>query len=102
VDARRDLILRAWQQRWTETGPSQSLSLENLVGLMRRESQLQPDLSSLYFAGADVDHPFFLENDRLALGISVLPEDAEKAGQVKQRPFVKTSPAQEPRSLPCS
>jgi mannose-6-phosphate isomerase-like protein (cupin superfamily) len=86
ADARRDLILRAWQQRWTETGLSQSLSLENLVGLMRRESQLQPYLSSLYFAGADVDHPFFLENDRLALGISVLPQDAEKASQVKQHP----------------
>jgi quercetin dioxygenase-like cupin family protein len=53
---------------------------------MRERSLSKPYLSSLYFAGADVDHPFFLKNETVAIGISVLPEDAEKAGKRKCHP----------------
>ena len=40
----------------------------------------------MYFAGADVDHPFFLQSDALGVGIAVLPEDAAKALTRKRHP----------------
>ncbi|MEW6743202.1 MAG: RHS repeat-associated core domain-containing protein [Planctomycetota bacterium] len=43
-------------------------------------------MSSVYFAGSDVDHPFFLRNDRVAVGVSVFPEDAAKAAAAKRHP----------------
>lgn len=53
---------------------------------MKTESKDSPYLSSLYFAGADVDHPYFLENQQIALGLAVLPEDSAKAGKPKIHP----------------
>ena len=40
----------------------------------------------MYFAGADVDHPYFLQSDALGIGIAVLPEDAAKALTRKRHP----------------
>ena len=62
------------------------ISLDLLVSLMRQRSQGKRFLSSIYFAGAEGDHPYFLKNDKFALGISVLPEDAPKAGISKCHP----------------
>ncbi len=60
--------------------------LSELISVMRNESRSRPDLSSLYFAGADVDHRYFLRTDSLAIGIAVLPEGAEKAAHWKRHP----------------
>jgi mannose-6-phosphate isomerase-like protein (cupin superfamily) len=60
--------------------------LARLVALMKRESVSNGALSCMYFAGAREDHPYFLATDRLAIGISVLPEDSEKAGVSKRHP----------------
>src|ERR1700730_18219737 len=60
--------------------------LSQLISLMRHESRGHPDLSSLYFAGVDVDHRYFLRTDSLAIGIAVLPEGAEKAAHWKRHP----------------
>jgi mannose-6-phosphate isomerase-like protein (cupin superfamily) len=57
-----------------------SVLLECLVSLMKERSREKGFLSSLYFAGAEDDHPFFFKNTKIAVGISVLPEDAAKAG----------------------
>jgi hypothetical protein len=83
---RRDLIREAWGERSTENGLVQSLSLDDLISFMKKESQRSPFLSSLYFAGTNVDHPYFLENTKIAIGISVLPEDSLKAGLKKRHP----------------
>ncbi|HEX7186045.1 MAG TPA: cupin domain-containing protein [Thermoanaerobaculia bacterium] len=63
--------------------------LDRLLSLMRREGEANKNLASLYFAGADVDHPFFLKNDKVAVGLSVLPQDSEKAGISKRHPHQK-------------
>jgi hypothetical protein len=55
------------------------LDLMALVRLMRGRSQEHAYVSSLYFAGVEVDHPYFLRTDRVALGIAVLPEDRQTA-----------------------
>jgi quercetin dioxygenase-like cupin family protein len=59
---------------------------ETLFRLMRERSAAHPYLSSLYFAGAESDHPYFLRTDKVALGIAVLPEDAPKAGRWRRHP----------------
>jgi mannose-6-phosphate isomerase-like protein (cupin superfamily) len=73
----REALLRT-MFREADCGP---VALARLLALMRERHQ-----SSLYFAGAEGDHPFFLQNDRIGLGLSVLPEDAAKAGLQKRHP----------------
>ena len=70
-------------------GGEQGVSLGDLVALMKETSASKRYLSSLYFAGAEGDHPYFLKNDRVAMGLAVLPEDAEKAGLSKRHPHQK-------------
>ncbi len=70
-------------------GGEQGVSLGDLVAVMKEESRSKGYLSSLYFAGAEGDHPYFLKNDRVAMGLAVLPEDAEKAGLSKRHPHQK-------------
>ena len=53
---------------------------------MRTESEMKPYLSYLYFAGANGDHPYFLKNDRIAIGLAVLPQDEKKPQISKQHP----------------
>ncbi len=60
---------------------SEGLTLDSLVGLMRSRGP-----SSLYFAGADRDHPYFLHTDRIAIGLSALPEDEPKSKRPKRHP----------------
>ena len=67
----------------------QEVALGDLVAVMKEESRSKGYLSSLYFAGAEGDHPYFLKNDRVAMGLAVLPEDAEKAGLSKRHPHQK-------------
>ena len=66
--------------------PSPAVGLPQLADLIREQAARFPQLTSLYFAGADADHPYFLQNSRVAIGISVLPEDAPKAGVAKRHP----------------
>jgi mannose-6-phosphate isomerase-like protein (cupin superfamily) len=68
-------------------GLSNGITLDDLVSHMKESSIRNKYLSSLYFAGADVDHPFFLNNKKIAIGLSVLPEDSEKAGVAKLHPY---------------
>ena len=82
--ARKKLIKKAFKNN-SEQEPA-SLSFASLISSMKKKSQSKPFLSSLYFAGAIGDHPFFLQNDKIAIGISVLPEDSEKAGLSKCHP----------------
>lgn len=84
---RKELILNCWGERWEDERLVQSLDLEKLVFQMKAASIQHPYLSSLYFAGMKVDHPFFLENSRFALGIAVLPEDSTKASLPKRHPY---------------
>ena len=67
-------------------GGGPEVALGDLVAVMKEESGSKGYLSSLYFAGAEGDHPYFLKNDRVAMGLAVLPEDAEKAGLRKRHP----------------
>ena len=85
-DQRCNLILKLWQRNQTTHGGKGFLRLDDLLREMRSASVQAPFLSSLYFSGADVDHPFFLKSDDIALGLAVLPQDAEKAGQAKRHP----------------
>jgi quercetin dioxygenase-like cupin family protein len=85
-EARRDLIERARSDRWIGSNLLQSIDFDKLISLMKSESREHSYLSSLYFAGADVDHPYFLENQQVALGLAVLPEDSAKAAQPKRHP----------------
>lgn len=62
------------------------LTLDRLVRLMKDRSAQWPKLSSLYFVGADRDHPFFMRTDRMAIGLSVLPEDEPKSSTPKRHP----------------
>jgi mannose-6-phosphate isomerase-like protein (cupin superfamily) len=78
---RENLLRAAFQE--AERGP---VVLDRLLALMKEQSLKVEHLSSLYFAGAEGDHPFFLKSDRVALGLSVLPEDAAKAGLRKRHP----------------
>ncbi len=74
---RAQLIEDAYRRK----SESSVLSLASLAWLMRERSGEHPYLSSVYFAGAEVDHPYFLQNEKIAIGIAVLPEDAAKAGR---------------------
>jgi len=81
---RQILLEKAWRQGRQEPGSRAAACLSHLVSIMKEESKRKGYLSSIYFAGADVDHPYFLKNEQVAIGLAVLPEDAEKAGQPKR------------------
>jgi quercetin dioxygenase-like cupin family protein len=82
---RKSLLECVWERIPAGEGLP-ALSLDQLIALMKERSASKSYLSSIYFAGADIDHPFFLKNDKVAIGIAVLPEDAEKAGKRKRHP----------------
>lgn len=64
----------------------QGMTLDALVALMRSRSTASHGLTSLYFAGADGDHPYFLRTDKVAFGLSVLPEDEWRSSREKLHP----------------
>jgi len=83
----RDLLLRkAHAETLAADKAVSGLSLEHLISAMKEGSKRDSFLSSIYFAGAEEDHSFFLKNDKVAIGLSVLPEDAHKAGLSKRHP----------------
>ena len=84
--ARERLIRGAWDETPSGSVSPRALHLPELVAAMKQQGKITPDLACLYFAGADVDHPYFLQNTALAFGISVLPENAEKAAKSKRHP----------------
>ena len=86
-DVQREILLEAWGERWAGERLIQSVDLQKLIAIMKKQSLTYPYLSSLYFAGSEVDHPFFLENTKVALGMSILPQDAAKAGAPKRHPY---------------
>ncbi len=55
------------------------IQLEVLINLMKEKSSIHKHLSSIYFAGYEGDHPYFLQNEKIAIGIAVLPEDLDKS-----------------------
>ena len=83
---RKTLLEDAFRLSGTESNPALAVALPQLVNLIKQRAARCPGLTSLYFAGAETDHPFFLQNSRVAVGISVLPEDAPKAGRTKRHP----------------
>lgn len=84
--SRQQLLEQACGQENPEPGTRAALSLDGLIAAMKEGSKADDYLACLYFAGADVDHPFFLKNDAVAIGVSVLPQDAAKAGLRKRHP----------------
>jgi len=83
---RKRMLIKLWKMREGEDIKSESLRLDELIARMRKEAVKNSMLSSLYFAGSEVDHPYFLENDKIAVGLSVLPQDEEKAGKHRKHP----------------
>ena len=67
-------------------GDRKFMALRDLIALLKERGRDDKDLSYLYFAGAEGDHPYFLLNDRIAIGIAVLPEDAAKTRVSKRHP----------------
>jgi Arc/MetJ-type ribon-helix-helix transcriptional regulator/quercetin dioxygenase-like cupin family protein len=82
---RAKLLAEAWNNGATPAG-LKALMLPALVAAMRQSHQTSHPSTSMYFAGADVDHPYFLQSDALGVGIAVLPEDAAKALVRKRHP----------------
>ncbi len=85
-DLRQRLLKDLWKTKQKDGKTIHSIELDELLLSMKNESIKHPFISSLYFAGSDVDHPFFLENNKIAAGIAVLPEDTKKAGLRKKHP----------------
>lgn len=83
---RKQLLESVWQDSLQAGTNYPSIDLDSLVARIRQSCMQSPFLSSLYFAGADVDHPYFLKNNALAVGLAVLPEDSQKAGRPKRHP----------------
>jgi mannose-6-phosphate isomerase-like protein (cupin superfamily) len=83
---RAELIENAWRKRSANDSKLASLKLSALVAAMKQSSATATPSTSMYFAGADVDHPYFLQSDALGFGIAVLPEDAAKAKLRKRHP----------------
>lgn len=82
--ARERLLRDALTTDGLPTG--RSVLLPQVVRLMKERSLINPVLSSLYFAGSQVDHPYFLQNDDVAVGLAVLPEDEPKSRAPKRHP----------------
>lgn len=85
-NVRKNILLEVWREYNLKSGKKQAIDLQHLIDIMKEKSQIHPYLSSIYFAGSDVDHPFFLKNTKVAFGIAILPEDNEKAGIPKRHP----------------
>jgi Arc/MetJ-type ribon-helix-helix transcriptional regulator len=85
-DRRARLLEQAWRNGTQNRPAPAALTLPALVAAMRASSPCDQPSTSLYFAGADVDHPYFLQSDALGIGIAVLPEDAAKALTRKRHP----------------
>lgn len=83
---RKRLLESVWQESQKAGADYPSIDLDALLARIRQSCMQSPFLSSLYFAGADVDHPYFLKNKALAVGLAVLPEDSQKAGHPKRHP----------------
>jgi hypothetical protein len=84
--AQQRILEVAWRHSLERGDECPSLDIDSLVASMRESCKDASFLSSLYFAGADVDHPYFLKNKAIAVGIAVLPEDVEKAGRPRRHP----------------
>ena len=85
-ERRARLLEQAWRNgTQNHSGPA-ALTLQSLVAAMRESGRCDQPSTSMYFAGADVDHPYFLQSDALGIGIAVLPEDAAKAFTRKRHP----------------
>ena len=74
------------RQSLVESAFAGGMTLEGLLTTMRERSRQDPLLSSLYFCGAERDHPYFIHTDSLAAGFSVLPEDEPKSSVPKKHP----------------
>jgi Arc/MetJ-type ribon-helix-helix transcriptional regulator/quercetin dioxygenase-like cupin family protein len=85
-ERRARLLEQAWRNGTQNHAGPAALTLPALVAAMRASSQCDQPSTSMYFAGADVDHPYFLQSDALGIGIAVLPEDAAKALTRKRHP----------------
>ena len=85
-NVRKKIFVELWKAKKKKKELIHSVKLDELISKMKEESEDHPFLSSLYFAGSYIDHPFFIESDKIAIGISVLPEDSEKAGLKKKHP----------------
>ena len=85
-ERRARLLEQAWRTGSQKRSGLAALTLSALVSAMRQSHQTEQPSTSLYFAGADVDHPYFLQSDALGIGIAVLPEDAAKALTRKRHP----------------
>ena len=87
----REKLLEDALRQSKATRGTRAVALDVLLKLMKERS-CSPGtafLSSLYFAGAFDDHPYFLHNREVAIGLAVLPEDRAKAGQSKRHPHQK-------------
>jgi hypothetical protein len=83
---RKQLLINIYGLIEKEDRKVNAVKLDELISAMKDGSDKHSFLSSLYFAGSEVDHPFFLDNDKIAIGIAVLPEDSDKAGLRKRHP----------------
>jgi quercetin dioxygenase-like cupin family protein len=83
---RQHLLEEAWQKSFERGTECPFVDLFVLVDCIKKSCIDNRFLSSLYFAGADVDHPYFLKNEAIAIGMAVFPEDAGKAGHPKRHP----------------
>jgi mannose-6-phosphate isomerase-like protein (cupin superfamily) len=83
---RKQLLESAWSRRSRSGSERPALTVPALAEAMRQSRHSAQPSTSLYFAGADVDHPYFLHSEALGIGIAVLPEDAEKAKVRKRHP----------------
>src|SRR6185503_2940657 len=60
---RAQLLEEAWRVGSSTSSGRTALTLSALVSAMRQSSQSAEPSTSMYFAGADVDHPYFLQSD---------------------------------------
>lgn len=81
-----NMLRRLWEANRSHGGDTGLIKLKDLLREMRSEAKNCAGLASLYFAGADLDHPYFLRNKRIAVGLAVLPEGADKAKAAKRHP----------------
>ena len=83
----REKILKdAFLMSQSSSKIAKPIELKHLIDLIKKRCSDNEFLSSLYFAGSIGDHPYFIKNDKIAIGLSVLPEDSKKAGKIKLHP----------------
>ncbi|RJP61087.1 MAG: hypothetical protein C4539_20400 [Ignavibacteriales bacterium] len=76
---RAKLLKEAFNKSQKESNGYDPIKLDTLLNLMKEKSGIHNFLSSIYFAGYEGDHPYFLQNEKIAVGIAVLPEDLDKS-----------------------